>query len=235
MLRHVIAPTAALLLAACNPSPAPGPAASSSSPPPSAPASAAPSAAASAPAAAPAEHLAVDWDVPSAWEPLAAPALDRSVVYRIKPAAGDTDPAEVAVRAGGSVEAIVARWQAWAKAPHGGPQRLERTVKGMPVVLVEIHGEGGVLGAIVMTKARAAAEADLAKAQAELDRQREKLTDQHPDVKALTARVDGMRAKLAADDEEGGGPLVIEVRGPDKTVRAAKDDFGRVVESLRPR
>lgn len=195
-----------ILLAACDNASKVAPAPAASQPAETA--TAAPTATATA--AAHTEPVAADWDVPASWEAVKPGEGERDVAYKIKPASGDTEAALVSVRAGGSIDALADRWKALAKpAQADAVKRADRKVKGYEVAVIEIRGATSVLGAIVMSAGRAALEKEPAG--------------------------EAKQKRLASDDEEGGGPLVIEVRGPEKTVSAAKADFDKVVESLRPR
>lgn len=144
-------------VAACNnkaPEPTPGdktgPASSAGPASPSSttvtPSSAA-VASASAPKA-PAKPTDIAWDAPASWKEAPSAGGMRKATYKIAPAAGDAEGAEVSVsQAGGELDDNINRWAG----QFGGatPTRTERTVNGLKVVIVELHGTysaGGMMG-----------------------------------------------------------------------------------------
>jgi hypothetical protein len=220
-----------LSLAACSrPAPSPDPAPSATSAPAPAPPSA-------EPAEKPAESIAADWDVPRGWEAIQGTATDRRAIFRVRAAPGDTEDAYFSVETGGTAPAIVARWAArLAPAKPGAPAPVERAVGAFRVTTAELHGGAeALLGAVVAGPQRFQAEQALAAGEKKLAELRGKLTEQHPDVLAALAQVEGMRKHLAAQDEAGDGPLALSLRGPEKTVMAARGDFAALVGSLRAR
>jgi hypothetical protein len=97
------------------------------------------------PAPAKADDLA--WTAPSTWVSAPNPSPMRTATYKIPKAAGDAKDAELAISAaGGGVDANIKRWEGQfgdAKA-----KTEARTVNGLKVTVVEIHGKyGGMMGA----------------------------------------------------------------------------------------
>lgn len=85
----------------------------------------------------------VTWDAPSRWGRAQGNPM-RLATYSIAPAAGDAEGAECAVYyfgpgQGGDVQTNVDRWIGEFENP-GKPERVSRTVDGMPVSTVRVRG-----------------------------------------------------------------------------------------------
>src|ERR1700733_13505565 len=103
------------------------------------------------------EDAAIRWTVPESWQSVASPSSMRIATYRIRPAPGDTDGAEVSVaRAGGSKEANIQRWIGQFD-DAGKDTREEKTVRGLKVTIVTVSGtyQGGGMMAGAATPAHA--------------------------------------------------------------------------------
>lgn len=86
------------------------------------------------------ERAAITWTVPDGWKIAPNPNAMRLATYRIAPVAGDTDEAEVSIsRAGGTTDANIQRWVGQFDAA-GKDTRIEKTVKGMKVTIVDVTG-----------------------------------------------------------------------------------------------
>jgi hypothetical protein len=150
----------------------------------------------------------VAFEAPAGWTKAEKAGPMRKATYTVPRAPGDTEDAELSVsQAGGTVDQNVARWALQLDRKLPDVKREERTVNGLKVTVVEIHGEYtgmpmpgapsptkkpgyALLGAIVQTSPQAAPSA------------------------------------LA--------PLTfLKLVGPDKSVGAAQRDFDKLVESLR--
>jgi hypothetical protein len=92
---------------------------------------------------------AITWKVPDGWKVAQNPNAMRLATYRIAPVAGETDEAEVSVsRAGGSTDANIKRWVGQFDEA-GKDNRVEKTVRGMKVTIVDVTGTyqgGGMMG-----------------------------------------------------------------------------------------
>lgn len=85
------------------------------------------------------ETVGMTWKMPSAWKVAPSPNTMRIATYRVPATSGDED-AEVSVsRAGGTVDANIERWAAQFDTA-GKEVRAVRTVRGLKVTIVEIHG-----------------------------------------------------------------------------------------------
>ena len=84
----------------------------------------------------------VAWDAPATWTKAERTPPMRKASYTVPRAPGDAEDGELSVsQAGGSVDQNVARWaQQLDKKPQDA-KRAERTVNGLKVTLVEIHGD----------------------------------------------------------------------------------------------
>jgi len=83
---------------------------------------------------------AITWTPPSAWTVASNPSTMRLATYRVPRAAGDTEDTELSVvRAGGSPEANIERWIGQFDNA-GKDTRASKTVRGMSVTEVEVHG-----------------------------------------------------------------------------------------------
>jgi hypothetical protein len=86
--------------------------------------------------------------VPASWKQEPVTGGMRKATYKIAAAPGDSEGAEVSVsQAGGELDDNINRWAG----QFGGatPTRTERTVNGIKVVIVELHGTysaGGMMG-----------------------------------------------------------------------------------------
>jgi hypothetical protein len=195
----------AAALAACSKTPEP----SAEAPPdrpPAAATPASPGAAAPAPAK-PAGPSEVAWDAPAGWEAAQNPSPMRKATYKIKRADGDPEDAELSVtQAGGSVEMNVKRWAGqFEQKPGEDAKRVERSVGDLKVTVVEIQGTFSGSGM--------------------------------PGMPAASPKPGW--ALLGAIVELPGGPgapaWFFKMTGPQKTVSAAKPDFDKLINSLRPK
>ncbi len=82
---------------------------------------------------------AITWSVPAGWRPVPNPNGMRLATYRPS-SDSDGDAAEVSVsRAGGSTDANIQRWRGqFTDADQA--RRAQKTVRGLPITLVEISG-----------------------------------------------------------------------------------------------
>ncbi len=91
----------------------------------------------------------IEWSVPPAWQ-AKPPAPMRVATYVIPPAAGDSEPGELAVfyfgaGQGGDVDANLQRWYGQIEQPDGRPSAqaakvAHRTVNGVAVTTVSVDG-----------------------------------------------------------------------------------------------
>lgn len=91
----------------------------------------------------------IGWDAPAAWQKVENPSPMRKATYKIPKASGDAEDAELSIsQAGGSVEMNVQRWAGQFGAKGDAVKRTPRTVNGLNVTIVEIHGSfaGGMPG-----------------------------------------------------------------------------------------
>jgi hypothetical protein len=149
----------------------------------------------------------VMWDAPAGWEAAQNPSPMRKATYKIKRADGDPEDAEMSVsQAGGSVEMNIKRWVSqFEQQPGAEPRRVERPVGDLKVTVVEIQGTFSGSGM--------------------------------PGMPAASPKPGW--ALLGAIVELPGGPgaptWFFKLTGPQKTVSAAKSDFDKLVNSLRPK
>ena len=81
------------------------------------------------------------WDAPAAWQKVENPSPMRKATYKIPRAAGDSEDGELSIsQAGGSVEMNVSRWAGQLQATGDAVKKTPRTVNGLSVTVVEIHG-----------------------------------------------------------------------------------------------
>lgn len=82
------------------------------------------------------------WAAPARWVVSPNTSSMRLATYKVPRAAGDPEDADVSVtQVGGSLEANIDRWIGqFDAAARGGVKRTQRTVHGLSVVIVEIHG-----------------------------------------------------------------------------------------------
>jgi hypothetical protein len=89
----------------------------------------------------PAAPSDVTWEAPAGWT-LGKSSPMRKATYVVPRAAGDAEDGELSVaQAGGSVDQNVARWAQQLGQKPADVKRSERTVNGLAVTLVEIHGD----------------------------------------------------------------------------------------------
>lgn len=89
------------------------------------------------------ERPAMAWKVPDGWKVAPNPNAMRIATYRVPAVAGDTDEAEVTIsRAGGTTDANIERWLGQFD-DAGKDTRVERTVRGMKVTIVDVIGTYG--------------------------------------------------------------------------------------------
>jgi hypothetical protein len=83
---------------------------------------------------------AITWTAPTAWTTSPSASAMRLASYRIPRASGETEDTELSVvRAGGSVDANIARWVGQFEEA-GKDTRTVKTIRGMPVTIVEVRG-----------------------------------------------------------------------------------------------
>jgi len=96
------------------------------------------------------EAAAIAWKAPDAWQTAPNPSTMRLATYKIPAAKGDADGAELAIsRAGGAKEANIQRWIGQFDEA-GKDSRVEKTVRGMKITIVDVGGTylgGGMMGA----------------------------------------------------------------------------------------
>jgi hypothetical protein len=82
----------------------------------------------------------ITWTVPSDWQTVPNPSPMRLATYRVP--GPSADAAEMAVaRAGGSTDANIERWRGqFAGGTDDKPKRVEKTVHGLKVTIVELAG-----------------------------------------------------------------------------------------------
>jgi len=86
------------------------------------------------------EPPAISWTTPTAWPAAPNPSPLRIATHRVPHAAGDTADAELSIaRAGGDTDANIERWVGQFT-QGGAPRRTEKTVRGLPVIIVAIEG-----------------------------------------------------------------------------------------------
>jgi hypothetical protein len=90
----------------------------------------------------------VTWTVPKRWELVPHESAMRIATYRIPRAPGDAEDAELSViRAGGDTESNIDRWLGqFDEAGRKSAKRSEKTVGGLKVWVVEIHGAYSGMG-----------------------------------------------------------------------------------------
>jgi hypothetical protein len=86
------------------------------------------------------EGAALHWNAPPAWQTLPNPSAMRLATYRVPPAAGDSEGAEMSVsRAGGSKEANIQRWIGQFD-DAGKDTRETKSFRGLQVTIVTVSG-----------------------------------------------------------------------------------------------
>jgi hypothetical protein len=84
----------------------------------------------------------VAFDAPSGWTKAEKAGPMRKATYKVPHAPGDAEDAELSVsQAGGTVDQNVARWALQLEKKLPDVKREERTVNGLKVTVVEIHGD----------------------------------------------------------------------------------------------
>lgn len=84
----------------------------------------------------------VTWDAPPGWTKSDKPNRMRKATYTIPRAAGDPEDGELTVsQAGGTVEQNIARWVLQLDRKLPDAKKSERTINGLKVTVVEIHGD----------------------------------------------------------------------------------------------
>ena len=148
------------------------------------------------------------WTAPTGWETQGARPM-RVATWRIPPAKGDTDSAELALfyfgaGQGGAVEANVKRWLSQFRRPDGTPvtekdaHTNKETVNGLPVTLVDVKGT---------------------------------YTGGGPMMGPSTPKT-GYRL-LGAIVEGPEGPLFFKLTGPERTVGGAEKEFRKLLKSVK--
>lgn len=102
----------------------------------------------------PSDAPAITWKAPAAWKTAPNSSAMRLATYKIAHAAADADDAELSVvRAGGSVDANIARWRDQFEGA-AEETRAAKTVRGFSVTVVELRGtfRGGGMGAAVANR-----------------------------------------------------------------------------------
>ncbi|MFL5353636.1 hypothetical protein [Archangium sp.] len=148
------------------------------------------------------------WTAPAGWESQGARPM-RVATYRIAPAKGDTDGAELALfyfgeGQGGAVDANVKRWLGQFQKADGTPvmekdaHTKKETVNGLAVTTVDVKGTytgGGPMMGPSTPK---------------------------PGHRLLGAIVEGPQ-----------GPLFFKLTGPERTVASAEKGFHKLLESVK--
>ncbi|WP_199242891.1 hypothetical protein [Vitiosangium sp. GDMCC 1.1324] len=148
------------------------------------------------------------WSAPAGWESQGTRPM-RAATYRIPPAKGDTDAAELAVfyfgaGQGGAVDANVKRWLGQFQKADGTPvsdkdaKTKKETLNGLAVTTVDVKGTytgGGPMMGPSTPK---------------------------PGYRLLGAIVEGPE-----------GPLFFKLTGPDRTVASAEKNFRKLLESTK--
>jgi hypothetical protein len=136
---------ATLALSACNRTSEPDPSGTrgAGSAQSLAPGSAAPAHAAAPPTpSGPTGPADVGFDAPGAWTRAEKPGRMRKATYYVPRAPGDAEEGEMSVsQAGGTVEQNIARWALQLERKLPDVKRTPRTVNGLAVTVVEIHGD----------------------------------------------------------------------------------------------
>ncbi|HZH02146.1 MAG TPA: hypothetical protein VEY30_00095 [Myxococcaceae bacterium] len=149
------------------------------------------------------------WTAPPAWKS-DAPKPMRAATYKIAPAAGDTDPGELAVfyfgpGQGGDVEANVKRWIGQFEQPDGKPsaeraKTQKKTVNGLQATTIDLPGTyTASMGPMSPTQTS------------------------KPGYRLLGGIVEGPQ-----------GAVFFKLTGPAKTVQAAQADFQKLLSSVKP-
>jgi len=150
----------------------------------------------------------LSWTAPSGWEAQGARPM-RVATYRIAPAKGDTDPAELAIfyfgeGQGGAVDANVKRWLNQFQKADGSPvaekdaRTKKETVNGLPLTTVDVKGTytgGGPMMGPSTPK---------------------------PGYRLLGAIVEGPQ-----------GAIFFKLTGPERTVASAEKGFRKLLESVK--
>jgi hypothetical protein len=148
----------------------------------------------------------IAWDVPSAWKTVPNASAMRKATYRVTKAAGDPDDAEMTVmQAGGSVDANVERWAGQFEAKEGAPAP-------------KATREERTMGLLKVTVVELAGTFN---------------GGGMPGAGAAGSK--SAYALLAAIVEGTESPYFFKLVGPEKTVRAARADFDKLVGSMKPR
>ncbi|MGZ3458021.1 MAG: hypothetical protein ACXU86_05890 [Archangium sp.] len=148
------------------------------------------------------------WTAPTGWEAQGERPM-RVATYRIAPAKGDTDPAELAIfyfgaGQGGAAEANVKRWLGQFQKSDGTPvtekdaHTQKQTVNGLPVTLVDVKGTYTGGGPMMGPSAP------------------------KPGYRLLGAIVEGPQ-----------GPLFLKLTGPERTVASADKGFRKLLDSVK--
>jgi hypothetical protein len=88
----------------------------------------------------PDEPAAIAWKTPAGWKTAPNPSTLRLATYKLARVAPDTEDADVSVvRAGGTADANIERWRDQFEGS-GKETRTVKTVRGLKVTVVEIHG-----------------------------------------------------------------------------------------------
>jgi hypothetical protein len=84
----------------------------------------------------------VTFDAPAGWTKAEKAGPMRKATYHVPPAPDDADDVELSVsQAGGTVDQNIARWALQLERKLPDVKRDERTVNGLKVTVVEIHGD----------------------------------------------------------------------------------------------
>lgn len=148
------------------------------------------------------------WSAPKEWEAQGARPM-RVATYRLPPAKGDSEPAELAIfyfgqGQGGGVDANIKRWVGQFQKPDGSPmtdkdaKTKKESVNGLPVTTVDVKGTyagGGPMMGPSTPK---------------------------PNHRLLGAIVEGPE-----------GAVFFKLTGPEKTVAAAEKPFHKMLESVK--
>ncbi|WP_420042679.1 hypothetical protein [Cystobacter fuscus] len=167
-----------------------------------------PAAAQPAPQGAVAEAGGLSWTAPKEWEALPARPM-RAATYRIAPAKGDTEPAELAVfyfgqGQGGAVDANVKRWVGQFQKADGTAltdkdvRTKKETLNGLAVTTVDVKGT---------------------------------YTGGGPMMGPSSPKAGSRLLGIIVEGPEG--PLFFKLTGTERTVAGAEKGFRKLVESVK--
>ncbi len=148
----------------------------------------------------------IAWDVPAAWKTAPNASAMRKATYRVTKAAGDPDDAEMSVtQVGGGIDANIDRWAGQFETKPGAPPQKAKR-------------EEKTMGPLKVTVVELAGVFN---------------GGGMPGMAAAGPKTG--YALLAAIVEGTDPPYFFKLVGPEKTVKAARPDFDKLVSSLKPR